>query len=153
MKYIIIIGASENGKSTTINEVCKRFKPTKAWELNSDKVFVEVKASVGMYNRTYLIEVNGILILVAAGSPTEQDITITDLVKIALKSGFNIKFLIVAMRTFEKKSGFNTPKELEKLGTNIYQEKIYKIDGDYKASSEWNNRVNKIVSSIEAYII
>jgi nicotinamide riboside kinase len=42
MKYALIIGASENGKSTTINEVCKRLKPSKVWELNSEEIFLEV---------------------------------------------------------------------------------------------------------------
>lgn len=149
MKYILIIGASENGKSTTINEVCKKLKPTRAWELNSDEIFVEVKTNIGIYNGTYLIEVNGTIILVAAGSPTEQDITITVLVEIAIKLKFNIKILIVAMRTFEKKEGFDTPKELENLGEKIYQEKIYKIAGDYKNSSEWNDRVKRITSVVE----
>lgn len=73
MKYALIIGASENGKSTTINEVCKRLKPTKAWELNSEGIFIEVKSTVGMFNGTYLIEVNGIIILVAAGQRTENE--------------------------------------------------------------------------------
>lgn len=146
MKYVLIIGASENGKSTTINEVCKKLKPTRSWELNSDGLFVEVKANIGMFNGTYLIEVNESIILVAAGSPTEQDITITVLVDIAIKLKFDIKILIVAMRSFEKKEGFDTPNELKKIGENIYQEKIYKIAGDYKNTAEWNDRVKKIVS-------
>lgn len=149
MKYVLIVGATENGKSTTISEVYKRLKPTKAWELNSKQIFVEVKANVGMFNGTYLIEVNGIIILVAAGSPTEQDITITDLLKLAIKLGFDIKLLIVAMRTFEKKSGFDTPKELEKIGVKVYLEKIFKIAGDYKVNSDWNDRIDRIVSTIE----
>ena len=102
MKYALIIGASGNGKSTTINEVCKNLKPTKAWELNSDSIFIEVKASVGKFNGTYLIEVNGIIILVAAGCPTEQDITITTLIEIAINQNFNINILIVAVRTDRK---------------------------------------------------
>lgn len=149
MKYILIIGASEAGKSTTINEVCKKLKPNKAWALNSDGIFVEVKTNVDIFNGTYLIEVDGIIILVAVGSPTEQDITITVLVEIAIMQKFNIEILILAMRTFEKKSGFDTPKELEKIAVKIYQEKIYKIDGNYKNTVEWNDRINNIISVVK----
>lgn len=152
MKYVLIIGAKDNGKSTTINEVCKRLKPSKVWQLNSKGIFIEVKVTVGMFNGTYLIEVDGKIILVAAGCPTEQDITISVLVKIAITLQFDVKILIVAMRTSERKKGFDTPKELEKLGQKIHEEKISLISGDYKNDSNWNNRVDKIVNIIKKNI-
>lgn len=152
MKYVLIIGASENGKSTTINQVCKDLKPTKAWELNSEAVFAEVEVNVEMFNGTYLLEVKGTIILVGAGCPTEQDVTITDLVNIALNLGFAVSILIVAMRTFERKEGFDTPKELDKLGSKIYEEKIEKIPGDFKNNSKWIDRVQNIVSVVKKNI-
>lgn len=152
MKYILIIGASENGKSTTINQVCKDLKPTKAWQLNSEAVFIEVGVNVGMFNGTYLIEVNGVIILVAAGCPTEQDVTITDLVNIAISLGFVLGILLVAMRTFERKEDFDTPRELEKLGTKIDAIRIEKIAGDFKNNSKWIDRVQNIVSMVKKNI-
>ncbi|OXA99138.1 hypothetical protein B0A75_11975 [Flavobacterium oncorhynchi] len=109
--------------------------------------------TVEIFNGTYLIEVNGTIILVAAGSPTEQDITITALVQIAINLEFDIKILIVAMRTFEKKENFDTPNELNKLATKIFQEKISKIPGNFKNSEQWNNRVDKIVSKVKESVV
>ena len=152
MKYVLIVGATENGKSTTINEVCKKLQPTKSWVLNSEGIYINIEADIGMFNGTYLIEVNGVIILVAAGSPTEQDITITDLFKLAIQLGFDVKILIVAMRTSERKPSFDTPKELQKLGKEIYCEKIFKIDGDYKANSDWKDRIDRIVFAIKMYL-
>jgi hypothetical protein len=152
MKYILIRGGSRNGKSTTIDAIAKKLKPSKVWQLNSQGIFISVSVEVDIKNGTYIIEVNGVIILVVAGSPTEQDITITVLIEIALKQNFNLKILIVAMRTFELKDNFDTPKELEKLATKISEEKIYRINEDLKTSIEFKNRISKYTNLIQKEI-
>ena len=93
MKYILIIGTKDAGKSTTIDAVCKKLKPTSVERLNSEKVFEKVSNTVDILNGTYVIEVDGKIILVVAGAPTEQGITITVLIKICLKMFLVIYFI------------------------------------------------------------
>ena len=69
---------------------------------------------------------------------------ITILIKICIEIGIDISFALVFMRSFEKRNGFSTQNELEKLSEIIYTEKIYRINGDFENSEEWNKRVNKI---------
>lgn len=156
MKYVLIIGASHAGKSTTVNEICRRLNPDKVWRLvpnYSDLMsssFEEVKIDTPIQNGTYLIQTGGIKMLVSAGSPTEQGITVTMLISICIKLKIEIKFLIVSMRSFEIKKGYDTKNELLQLGANIYEEKIYKIPGDdYRENIEWKARINRIIQAIQ----
>lgn len=153
MKYILIAGAKESGKSTTIENVCKQIKPSRVWELDKDeKVFIETAITTVIVNGTYIIEINGKIILVVAGSPTEQEITITILINIAISQGFNITIILVAMRLFEKMNGYDTPKELDHFAEEIDRIRIDKIIGDYKNSPEWCNRIERIIAKIKANI-
>lgn len=152
MKYILIIGASRSGKSTTINAVCKKLKADKVWQLNSESQFTEVDKTTEIKNGTYIIEVSGKIILVVAGSPTEQEITITIIIKVALKFKATIDFAIVTMRSFEKREGYDTPNELKLLGEKIYQEKIYRIEAELENNPIWNKRVNNIIEIINSNI-
>jgi hypothetical protein len=153
MKYILIVGAKENGKSTTIENVCKKLKPSKVWELDKEaQMFVEVALSTVIINGTYILEVNGSIILVVAGSPTEQEITITIIINIAISQGFNITIILAAMRSFERLEGYNTPEELSNFAQEIDRIKINKIEGDYMNNSEWQNRIERIVSKIKSNI-
>jgi|UPI00050A030B adenylate kinase family enzyme len=153
MKSILIIGASNAGKSTTAREVCKRLKPTKVYKLKADKndliqSQINISTVDNIFNDTFIIEVKNKLILVVSGAPTEQNIKITILIKICIEIGIDISFALVFMRSFEKRNGFSTQNELEKLSEIIYTEKIYRINGDFENSEEWNKRVNKIVELI-----
>src|ERR1700757_2128780 len=103
MKYILIIGTTNAGKSTTIDAVCKKLNPTSVQHLKSDKTFEKVAIDVDILNGTYLIEVNGKIILVSAGAPTEQNIRITVLIEICIKLKIKIDFALVAMRTVERR--------------------------------------------------
>lgn len=153
MKYILIIGAKEKGKSTTIANVCKNLKPSKVWEFVKEKqTFVEVEISTAIINGTYIIEVNGKIILVVAGSPTEQIITITILINLAIAQGFKITIILAAMRSFERLKGYDTPKELSNFAQEIDRIKINKIDGDYMSTPEWQNRIERIVNKIKSNI-
>lgn len=155
MKSILIIGASNAGKSTTMREVCRRLNPEKVYWLNIDKGNLEHskinESNVdAIFNNTFIIKVQGKFILVIAGSSTEQKIKITGLIDICIQIKINISFALVSMRSFEKTNGFDTPTELGELSDILLMEKIYKIDADeYEKNSEWNNRIDRIVAILK----
>ena len=154
MKSILVIGASSAGKSSTMSGVCKKLNPSKVYHLKinrEDHYKSElIEAHVDeVYNNTYVIEVNGKLILVCAGAPTEQNFTITIIIDVCIKIGIDISFAIVSMRSFERKNGFDTLSELGRKSTILLSERIYRIaDNDYKETAEWKNRIDKIVKII-----
>lgn len=150
MKYILIIGTTNAGKSTTINAVCKKLNPTSIQRLKSDKTFEKVAIDVDILNGTYLVEINGKVILVSAGAPTEQNIKITILIEICIKLKIEINFALVAMRTVERREGFDTKKELKEFGECILEERIWQVSGDnFKSSKKWQNRIDKISGLIK----
>ena len=150
MKYILIIGTTNAGKSTTINAVCKKLNPTSIQCLKSDKTFEKVAIDVDVLNGTYLLGINGKIILVSAGAPTEQNIKITILIEICIKLKIEIDFALVAMRTVERREGFNTKKELKEFGECIFEERIWQVNGDnFESSKEWQNRIDKISGLIK----
>lgn len=154
MKSILVIGASSAGKSSTMSGVCKKLNPSKVYHLKinrEDHYKSElIEANVDeVYNNTYVIEVNGKLILVCAGAPTEQNFTITIIIDVCIKIGIDVSFAIVSMRSFERKEGFDTLVELGRKSTILLSERIYRIaDNDYKETAEWKNRIDKIVKII-----
>lgn len=150
MKYILIVGTKDAGKSTTIDELCKRLQPTSMRCLNSLKrEFTRISLDEIVHNGTFLLQVNGEIILVVAGAPTEQQITITVIIEICVKLGIKIDFAIVAMRSFETRFGHSTRRELQNFGNCVLDERIRRIDGDnFKETSEWQNRIERILSSI-----
>lgn len=158
MKAIIIRGASNSGKSTTIREVCKRLKPTKIHQLQVDKDNLKnsqliIEKVNNIFNNTFIIEVKGKYVLVVAGANTEQNIKISILIKVCVEIKIDISFFLVSIRSFEKKEDFNTLDELKKVSEIIKHQKIQKITGDdFDKSDEWNNRINQIVETIEANI-
>lgn len=158
MKSILIIGASHAGKSTTMSEVCKRLIPSKVYKLVADKSNlensqIEISEVDKIFNDTFIVEVQGKLILVVAGAPTEQGIRITILIEICIKINIEISFLVVSMRSFEKKDGFNTFRELSEKSELILTEKIHRIDAEkFKEDVTWNQRIDRIVESIKANI-
>lgn len=158
MKSILIIGTSNAGKSTTIREVCKRLTPTKVYRLyadknNFEKSTTELSEIKNIFNNTFIIEVNGKLVLVVAGAPTEQNIKITILIEICIKIKIDISFILVSMRSFERREGFDTPNELKKKSKILLTEKIYLIkDEKFEDNTEWNKRINKIVDTLKSNI-
>lgn len=158
MKSILIIGARDAGKSTTMREICKRLNPTKVYRLYADKhnlenSRIELSEIDKIFNDTFIIEFQGKLILVVAGAPTEQNVKITILVDICIKIKINISFLLVSMRSFEKRRGFDTPNELKKRSEIILTEKIHRInDEKFETNSEWNERINKVVEKLKSNI-
>jgi hypothetical protein len=146
MNYILIKGAADAGKSTTIQHVCQRLQPISIQQLKSGQRFEKVALDTKILNGTYLLLVNNKMMLVSAGAPTEQRITITVLIEICISLNIKIGLALVAMRSVERTEGFSTKRELEKLGTCIWEQRIYKIDGDnYQHTTEWKERVDSIV--------
>lgn len=153
MKYILLKGASHAGKSTTMDAVCKMIKPDRIRRLNPNaKTLEDIDGIDGMLNGSFILEVNGMILLVAAGATTEQGVTITMLVKIAIDLKIRIDFAIVSMRSYEMKSGFNTPTELKSLGECIGTFVIHKVPGDnFRNSEHWKARVRGIVNLLEEH--
>lgn len=155
MKSILIIGASNAGKSTTMNEVCKRLNPSEVYKLivnrgDFEKSRIEPAEIDEIFNNTFIIKVKGKFILVVAGAPTEQNIKITVLIEICIKIEIEISFLLVSMRSFEKREGFDTPTELENKSEVVLTEKIYRIGEEkFEESVEWNSRINTIVDLVK----
>ena len=150
MKYILIIGTSDAGKSTTINAICKKLNSTSIQRLKSNKTFEKISINVDILNGTYLVETNGKIILVSAGAPTEQNIKITILIEICLKLKIEIDFALVAMRTVERREDFDTKKELKEFEECILEERIWQLNGaDFKNSKEWQGRIEKISELIK----
>lgn len=158
MKYILIIGAKDVGKSNTVDGVCKKLNPTKIQRLDAhNKTLKDCEITESILNGTYIIEVKGKVILIVAGTPTEQEIRITVIMQICVELNIKIDFAILTMRTFEKsidKHGvrFNTWQELKEFGECILETKIYnRIEGDgdtYKQTAEWKERVENIVKHL-----
>lgn len=114
------------------------------------KQFEKVANTVLILNGTHIIEVNGKVILVVAGTPTEQTITIKIIIEICLKIKVKIDFAIVSLRTSERMNGYNTRDELAKFGQCILEERIWKIESeDFKETAEWKKRIEKIVDLID----
>lgn len=157
MKSILIIGASNAGKSATLVEVCKRLNPSKVYRLllykKKDARLIELSEIKRNFNRTLIIEVNGKLILVVVGATTEQQKTITDLLEICINMKIDISFIIVSMHSVEKMDGFDTPNELKSKSEIVLTEKIYRIeDENFENNIEWKNRINRIVETLKSNI-
>ena len=59
MKSILIVGASNAGKSTTAYEICSQLKPNKVYRLNiTNETLIESDLKA-IFNNTFIIEVNG----------------------------------------------------------------------------------------------
>ncbi|WEK68287.1 MAG: hypothetical protein P0Y62_10445 [Candidatus Chryseobacterium colombiense] len=61
-----------------------------------------------IFNTTFIIEVNGKLILIVAGTTTEQGLKLTVIIDVCIKLKLNISLAFVSMRSFERKEGFDT---------------------------------------------
>lgn len=152
MKSILIIGTSNAGKSTTAQEVCKQLKPDKVFSLNIAKKKIKDAKIENIFNNTFIIELNGKLILVVAGATTEQCFKITVIIEVCIKLKLDISFALVSMRSFERMEGFDTKNQLASISEIILEERIYKIEGDYRNTKEWKNRIEKIVNLINKSI-
>ncbi|MCA4792694.1 hypothetical protein [Myroides odoratimimus] len=161
-KSILIIGKEDEGKSTTIREVVRRLEPSHIWKVSIEKdskgtVIVKSKQEVGVddiINGTYVIEVNGICILVIAGSPTEQKFKFMDIYEACLKECPNILIILCAKRTKELKEGFNTVTDLEAISEIIHREQLIKIEDDnFRSSPLWEERIRRLVGLIEDNLV
>lgn len=173
MKAIIIKGASNAGKSSTINEICRVLEPTEVYHLRINRkdhkksILVESKIdktcesskTSKIRNNTHIIKVDGKFILVCVGSPTEQCVCITDILAICKNCGVDIEYAIIAMRTIERKVGYDTCDELKKLGVDFVIKVISSINPDivdknddnyYTKTKEWKERISEFVAIIRA---
>jgi GTPase SAR1 family protein len=154
MNAIIITGKQDAGKSTLINSICQSLNPKNIREVTIDK-YDSLKGSFNessihvIFNNAYLLELNNKFILVLAGCPTELNVCISSYIKICILNGLEISFIIVAKRTFERKSGFDTKTELKINGFEFYEEFITKIlRENFKKTDIWVNRRNRLVNMV-----
>jgi hypothetical protein len=150
MKYVLVIGRKDDGKSSTMEDVCKQLAPTKVERLNIEKKSLEMcENSIPILNGSYVITVKGRTILVVAGAPTEQGFSITLIIKICIELNIEIYFALVSMRSYERAEGYDTKNELLKFGDCVLQERIWKIEGEkFRETKEWKCRIEKIISLV-----
>jgi hypothetical protein len=155
MKSILIIGTRDGGKSTTITEVCKMLNPTKVYKLNTVEKKMKIAKVEDIFNNSFIIVVNGKYILVVAGAPTEQNITLKILIEICIQIDIKISFLLVSKRTSERKDGFDTNKDINDFSKLIHTEKISPFPltdinntNSFKQNLNWKNRITKISNLI-----
>lgn len=149
MKYILLKGKMDAGKSSTITAICQNFIISSCQRITLDangKLKIENDTSNNFGNGTFIINVNGSNILIVAGAPTEQKITITLILIFIMELQIEILFAIISVRSREVLAGFDTVSELEKLGhVCILEEEISRIDiHNYTLTSIWQNRIKKI---------
>lgn len=153
MNSILIVGKRDEGKSTTIQKVCEELNPSEVLKLHVNRDNLggnTIKSALvsDIANNSFIIKVKGKYILVSAGAPSEQKISITEQLEVCATIGIEISFLIVAKRHSERVKGINTSDELKKLGEIVLTERIIKIDGDFRRTKEWNDRIKRIVDAV-----
>jgi len=155
MKSILIIGSKDGGKSTTIKEICKNLNPTKVYELDFNEKKLKDANINDIFNNTFIIEVKGKYILVIAGAPTEQNITLKTIIEITIEINISIAFLIVAKRTSERKENFDTIRDINDYSNLVHTEELKQIpivdmsDSDsFKQNQEWISRIDRLVKII-----
>jgi len=150
MNYILIVGTAHSGKSTTINEVCRRLPKTSISQITPAPNGFNTEPfplNEPFQDGSFLLTVNGKNVLVVVGAPTEQEIPIKLFIDFFQHQ---ITLAVIAKRLFERRKGFNTVQELNNSGWhNILEERIIRINNnDYKNSTTWETRINKIVQTI-----
>lgn len=157
MKHIVIIGACDSGKSSTIGSIIEQLKPQNVYAIDlNTKTKKQIDNSTKLHNGTYVVEVNGVLILVCAGAPTEQGYSITiiiEIVQVIFKS--RIVFAIVSKRLREK-GEYSTLTELVAVSKCLHTERIAKIPGTttetLASNAEFIQRVKQLCAIISSNI-
>jgi hypothetical protein len=149
MKYILLKGKMDAGKSSTITAICQNFNISSCQRISLDangKLKIQNDTSNNYGNGTFIINVNGSNILIVAGAPTEQKITITLILIFIMELQIEISIGLISVRSREVLAGFDTVNELEQQGhVCILEEEINRIDrDDFALTSVWQNRIRKI---------
>lgn len=153
MEYIVLFGACSSGKSSTIGSIIEQLKPQNVYAIDlHTKKKEHVDNSFKPHNGTYVVEVNGVLILVCAGAPTEQGYSISIIIEtVQIIFEGKIVFAIVSKRLRERE-GYSTVNELRKISKCLHTEKIARIPGTTKATlasnPEFVQRVKQLCSII-----
>jgi len=145
------------GKSSTITAICKNFNINSYQRITLDangKLKIQNDTSNNFGNGTFIINVNGSNILIVAGAPTEQKITIILILIFIRELQIEISIALISVRSREVLAGFDTVSELENLGhVCILREEIIRIDtDDYTLTSAWQDRIGRISDLISRNI-
>ena len=84
-----------------------------------------------------------------AGAPTEQGYTVTEIFNTCSTLKINLSFAIISMRKFERKEGFKTECETKDFTEIILAEDIQNLGLDYENTSEWKDRIEKLLKLIQ----
>ena len=150
MKSVLIKAAGGSGKSTFIREVCLRLNPLEVFELWFRKNQMELIDVNSILNGTYILKLEDSNILVVAGSPTEQDVTLEEIISICQTRHLEYSFILIAMRYFEKKEGFDTYKVLHEISDVLEVVRdifVYDETGSrdkFRQDPQWNEKVNGV---------
>lgn len=88
--------------------------------------------------------------MVVAGSPTEQRVNITTIVKAVQSTGVNPHLAIIAVRGRERLGNFATTSEVSAFGKCLHETKISRIPSvNYKNSDEWNKRITHLLNIVK----
>jgi len=157
MKHIVIIGACDSGKSSTVGSIIEQLKPQNVYAIDlKTRTKEKVDNSTKPHNGTYVVEVNGVLILVCAGAPTEQGYSITFIIE-TVQIIFNgkIVFAIVSKRLRER-GNYSTLTELVAVSECLHIERISKIQGTttetLASNAEFIQRVKQLCAIVSKNI-
>lgn len=157
MKYIIVKGNQNSGKHTTIKEVCRQLNPDRVLKatVNEDGSVKlhDVYTVENMQDKTYILHTKGKKVLVLAGTPTQQQLTVSRIVSCIKAASLHIDFAIVAVSTYERMKGFATCNELSALGSHVTDIKVSFIPSHrYAISQEWQKRINYLTGVTRHYV-
>lgn len=157
MKSVLILGKTGSGKTSTIEEVCRRLYPTEVYKLCFDaegySEFAKGKYDAEKLNHhTCIIDVKGKLILIIDKALDEKTMRLRSLLDFCTEINIDIAFLLMSETQTEQISETDTdplPDTIEILAS-VPIDKI-PVD-DFINHQEWNNRVDSIAALIEENI-
>jgi hypothetical protein len=154
---VIVRGKKNSGKSTTIQEVCRKiYENSKDAKLCRLDIWAEKICDcsiANITNGTYIVSVKEKNILIIAGAPTEQGKTVIELFDCCKKLGIPIAFILSAMRSREVLPKFDTINQIKKISTLLDVIVIdFVEEKEFKKSPEWQARIDKIVKLVTEHI-
>jgi excinuclease UvrABC helicase subunit UvrB len=155
MKSVLILGKTGSGKTSTIEEVCRRLCPTEVYKLCFDTEGYSEFAK-GKYNaekldhHTCIIDVRGKLILIIDKALDEKTMRLKSLLDFCTEINIDIAFLLRSETLTEQISETDPLPDTIEILASVPIDKI--PADDFINHQEWNNRVDSIAALIEENI-
>jgi nucleoside-triphosphatase THEP1 len=146
MKYIIVRGRKDAGKSTTCSQVITRLNHDSVKVLHLANEKLEDFKSINTFNNgVYVLWLDKKLVLVVSGAPTELRVTITQVLIICEKLDLVIDICIVSMRTHERRLGFDTRNQIKEYGELLDE---FFVAPDTFENLKDDKRIDKIIQLV-----